>query len=148
MAGSNAIYATARAEERNVLVRLTARSDLKGLVQLACHLCALLATGALVWSARSTPWLLPALLLHGVVLVFLFAPLHEGVHWTAFRSRRLNDAVAWLCGACHQSISRLGRQGLSLRPARPDHPGARAKSCVGKRKLNAPDTEHGPGVAI
>ena len=99
MAGSNAIYATARPEERKGLMRLTARSDRKGLVQLACHLGALLATGALVWSARSTPWLLPAMLLHGVTLVFLFAPLHESIHWTAFRSRRLNDAVAWVCGA-------------------------------------------------
>jgi fatty acid desaturase len=98
MAGSNAIYATARAEERNALVRLASRSDLKGLVQLACHLCALLATGALVWSMRSTSWLPPALLLHGMILVFLFAPLHESIHWTAFRSRRLNDAVAWMCG--------------------------------------------------
>jgi fatty acid desaturase len=99
MAGSNAIYATARAEERNALVRLTSRSDLKGLVQLACHLGALLVTAALVWSARSSSWLLPAMLLHGIVLVFLFAPLHESLHWTAFRSRRLNDVVAWLCGA-------------------------------------------------
>jgi fatty acid desaturase len=39
------------------------------------------------------------MLLHGIVLVFLFAPLHESIHWTAFRSRRLNDAVAWACGA-------------------------------------------------
>ena len=99
MAGSNAIYATARPEERQALLRLTARSDLKGLVQLACHLGALLATGALVWSARGTPWLPPAMLLHGILLVFLFAPLHESVHWTAFRSRRLNDVVAWACGA-------------------------------------------------
>src|SRR5690606_26944063 len=53
----------------------------------------------LVWAARGTGWLLPAMLLHGVILVFLFAPLHESVHWTAFRRRRLNDAVAWPCGA-------------------------------------------------
>jgi hypothetical protein len=47
---------------------------------LACHLCALLATGALAWSARNTPWLLPAMLLHGIILVFLFAPLHASIH--------------------------------------------------------------------
>ena len=99
MAGSDAIYATARSEQREELLRLAARSDAKGLAQLACHLGALGATGILVWSARGTWWLLPALLLHGIVLVFLFAPLHESVHWTAFRSRRLNDAVAWACGA-------------------------------------------------
>jgi fatty acid desaturase len=99
MAGGNPIYATARAEERNAPVRLTARSDRQGLVQLVCHVGALLATAALVWSAWSTPRLLPAMLLHGIILVFLFAPLHESVHCTAFRSRRLNDAVAWVCGA-------------------------------------------------
>jgi fatty acid desaturase len=99
MAGSSAIYATARTEERNALLRLTARSDRKGLFQLACHLGALLATGFLVWSARGSLWLLPAMLLHGIVLVFLFAPLHESIHWTAFRGRRLNDAVAFASGA-------------------------------------------------
>jgi fatty acid desaturase len=99
MAGSNAGYATARPDEREQLLRLAARSDARGLVQLACHLGALGATGTLVWYARSTAWVVPALLLHGIVLVFLFAPLHESVHWTAFRSRRLNDAVAWACGA-------------------------------------------------
>ena len=99
MAKSNAVYATARPQERERLLRLAARSDARGLVQLACHLGVLCATGALVWSARSTWWLLPAMLLHGIVLAFLFAPLHELIHWTAFRSRRLNDAVSWTCGA-------------------------------------------------
>lgn len=100
MAGSNAVYAaSARAEERDALVRLSDRSDGKGLVQLAFHLTALLATGALVWWARGSLWLLPAMVGHGIILVFLFAPLHESVHWTAFRSRRLNDVVAWACGA-------------------------------------------------
>ena len=99
MAGTSQIYATARPQARERLLRLAARSDRKGLVQLACHCGLLLATGALVWSARSGPWLLPAILFHGIILVFLFAPLHEGVHRTAFRSRWLNDAVAWACGA-------------------------------------------------
>jgi fatty acid desaturase len=99
MAGSNAIYATARADERDSLLRLAVRSDVKGLAQLVCHLCALLVSGALVWEARASAWLPPAMLVHGVTLVFLFAPLHESIHWTAFRSRRLNDIVACACGA-------------------------------------------------
>jgi fatty acid desaturase len=98
MTRSSATYATARAKDRKALMRLTARSDRKGLVQLGCHFGALLATGGLVWSARSTPWLLPAMLPHGIILVFLFAALHESIHWTAFRSRRLNDLVASVCG--------------------------------------------------
>jgi fatty acid desaturase len=96
-----AIYATtaATADERRALLRLSARSDGRGLVQLARHLAALLVTGSAVALARGSLWLAPALLLHGLVLVFLFAPLHETIHRTAFRSRRLNDAVAFVCGA-------------------------------------------------
>jgi fatty acid desaturase len=33
--------------------------------------------------------------LHGVVIVHLFAPFHETAHSSAFKSRRLNDAVYW-----------------------------------------------------
>ncbi|MGH6912342.1 MAG: fatty acid desaturase [Geminicoccales bacterium] len=84
--------------EQRSLRGLRARSDRKGLIQLRGHAGALLATGATIWLARGTPWILPALVLHGVVLVFLFAPLHEAIHRTAFRSRRLNDGVAWICG--------------------------------------------------
>jgi fatty acid desaturase len=38
------------------------------------------------------------MLVHGVVLIFLFAPLHETIHRTAFHSRALNDAVAFVIG--------------------------------------------------
>jgi fatty acid desaturase len=100
MTRSDAVYATSeRAGERDALVRLGARSDRKGLRQLGWHLGALAATGILAWSARGSLWLFPAMVGHGVLLVSLFAPLHESIHWTAFRTRRLNDAVAWGCGA-------------------------------------------------
>lgn len=83
--------------DRIALKELSRRSDRKGLSQLAAHLAVLAVTGALVLAADG--WLLaPALLCHGLVLTFLFAPLHESIHRTAFRSRRLNDATAWLCG--------------------------------------------------
>jgi fatty acid desaturase len=87
--GPAAVYATGKAgrSERQHLLRLAARSDRQGVLQLAGHLAALLASGTAVLAARGSPWLLPALLLHGVLLVFLFAPLHESVHRTAFRSR-------------------------------------------------------------
>ncbi len=39
------------------------------------------------------------MVLHGIVLSFLFCAQHESIHRTAFKSRWLNDAVAWLCGA-------------------------------------------------
>jgi fatty acid desaturase len=73
-------------------------SDAAGLMHLAGHLGLLMLTGALVFLCRDSLLLPLALVAHGVVLIFLFAPLHESVHRTAFRSRHLNDWVAWFCG--------------------------------------------------
>src|SRR6516162_6773557 len=84
---------------RETIRRLSRRSDARGALQLGTHLSLLAATGALVWASRGHAWLAAALLLHGIVLVFLFCALHECIHRTAFASRALNDAVAWLCGA-------------------------------------------------
>jgi fatty acid desaturase len=85
--------------DKRCLKALSTRSDAKGLVRLASHLCALCASGWMIALSWGTVWLVPATALHGLVSIFLFAPLHETIHRTAFRSRRLNDAVAWFCGA-------------------------------------------------
>jgi len=86
------------ASEHRALRALAVRSDRRGLMQLAMHMGALAGSGLLVAEASGSLWLAPAMLLHGILLTFLFAPLHETIHRTAFRSRRLNDATAWLCG--------------------------------------------------
>ena len=78
---------------------LARRSDARGLLQLCVHLLLLTATGLLVWASRGHPWLIAALVLHGIVLSFLFCALHESIHRTAFATPWLNDAVAWICGA-------------------------------------------------
>ena len=89
----------ARAAPPTAALKALARpSNAKGLIQLAGHLGLLGLTGGLVLTFQDTWGLLPALIAHGAVLVFLFAPLHETIHRTAFRSRRLNDAVALACG--------------------------------------------------
>src|SRR3974390_206544 len=84
--------------EREVVRRLSRRSDARGLVQLSSHLALLAASGWVGFAARRL-WLLPALVLHGAILSFLFCALHECIHRTAFASRRLNDTVAAVCGA-------------------------------------------------
>ena len=79
-------------------VALNRRSDGRGAAQLAAHAAALAATAVVVQVARGSGWLVPALVVHALVLVFMFAALHECIHATAFRSRWLNAAVAVLCG--------------------------------------------------
>jgi len=84
--------------DRDRLRGWSRRADLPGLRHAAGHLAALTLTGTLVWAARGTVWLWPAMLLHGVVLIFLFTPLHECIHRTAFKTRALNEAVAFVIG--------------------------------------------------
>ena len=74
---------------------LSSRSDGRGAVQTGLH--ALLIAGAGWCVAASGPWtLLPAMLLLGIAQAALFAPIHETMHGTAFRSRQANIAVGWL----------------------------------------------------
>jgi fatty acid desaturase len=84
---------------RATIRELSRRSDARAALQLSIHLGLLTLASLLVWASRGHVWLLAALLLQGIVLIFLFCPLHECVHGTAFASRPLNDALAWVCGA-------------------------------------------------
>ncbi len=84
--------------DRAQLAKLVARCDGRGSLHLAGHGAALLATGAILSFAIGSWWVVPATALHGAVLVFLFAPLHETIHRTAFKSRWLNDGLGRLIG--------------------------------------------------
>lgn len=55
----------------------------------------LAASSAVIWVTRGTWLVLPAMLLQGWVLVALFACVHETIHYTAFRTRRVNELVGW-----------------------------------------------------
>ncbi|MBV8852567.1 MAG: fatty acid desaturase [Sinobacteraceae bacterium] len=83
---------------RDILRQLSRRSDARGLLQLAMHMALLCATSFFIFSSRGRPWLPVAMVLHGIVLSFLFCAQHECIHRTAFQRRWLNDAVAWVCG--------------------------------------------------
>lgn len=76
---------------------LAQRRNAPGLWRLGGHLAVLTATGSLCLATRGL-WLFPAMLLHGVVLSFLFCPLHESIHRTAFRAGWLNRIVADVVG--------------------------------------------------
>ncbi len=85
--------------DRESLRRLSRRSNARGVRQLAAHFMLLCTTGVAVWAARGGFLIVPAIVLHGIVINFLFCPLHETTHWSAFASRRLNAAVGWICGS-------------------------------------------------
>lgn len=68
-------------------------------MQFSGHIGAAFGTGWLVLVSAGTYWLPLAIVLHGVVLVFLFSAEHEAIHFTAFRTRAFNWATAWLAGS-------------------------------------------------
>ena len=75
------------------------RSDLRGAVQVGVHLACVAATAFLVWLALPHWYLLiPAMVLYGLTLVAMFAPMHECVHRTAFASPTANAVVGWIAG--------------------------------------------------
>ncbi|MSP79853.1 MAG: fatty acid desaturase [Rhodospirillales bacterium] len=91
-------FAPANLLSREQVQALSRRSDGPGLAMLASKIAGLVVTGYLIYLARGTWWLAPAMVVHGVQVAFLFAGLHECCHWTPFRSRALNEVVGYLCG--------------------------------------------------
>ncbi len=80
------------------LMPLNQRSNLAGIIRLAVHLF-VLCISAYGWAASDALIVaLPALIVYGASLAFMFCAVHECVHRTAFASTRLNDAVAWIAG--------------------------------------------------
>ena len=82
-----------------MLRELSARSDLRGAIRTVSHYGAIASVGALIWLVSSTyglAWALPLIIVQAYFVAFLFMPMHETAHKTAFRSRALNLAVGHL----------------------------------------------------
>ncbi|MBV8534947.1 MAG: fatty acid desaturase [Alphaproteobacteria bacterium] len=77
---------------------LLARSDRKGLERLAIHLLLIALSSAAIHAAGPSLLAIPAMVAQGILIAYLFAPLHEGMHYTAFANRRVNEIVSWLSG--------------------------------------------------
>lgn len=83
---------------RPALKELRRRRNDVPAVYFVTHMAGLAATATAIHLTLGTVAVLPAMLAHGVLIVLLFAPLHECSHFTAFRSRWLNYAVGMLAG--------------------------------------------------
>lgn len=75
---------------------LLAHSNWRGTLHLAVHGGLIAVIGWCILA--QVPFWQILLLPQGILLIFLFAPLHECTHRTVFRSAWCNDAVAALCG--------------------------------------------------
>lgn len=73
------------------------RSNLRGALQCLGH-AGLIALFVGLVGVTSGPWRILPMLLLGVALVALFAPLHEASHRTVFRNRSANRALTVVAG--------------------------------------------------
>lgn len=79
--------------EDKLLKELNTPDDIKGLFQAGGHLFLTLLSACAVfyiWSAELWLWLLPALVLHGVIQGMLGSGVHELVHERVFKTKSLN----------------------------------------------------------
>jgi fatty acid desaturase len=76
---------------------LVARTAMPGMLHLAGHLGAILATGTVIVLQPPLWWLV--LPVHGVLIVFLFTLQHECTHRTPFANDRFCDVAGHLIGA-------------------------------------------------
>ncbi|HEV7251974.1 MAG TPA: fatty acid desaturase [Mesorhizobium sp.] len=76
--------------------KLTALSDGPGLLRLSVHGGLAAVLGVLI--ALQVPFWPLLLFPQGLLLAFLFTAEHECIHGTGFRSRRLNQSVAFAAG--------------------------------------------------
>jgi fatty acid desaturase len=77
---------------------LCTTSNAAGCIQALSHLGAIALTGTLLWLLRSTFWVVPLFMVHGILLNFLYAGQHELSHWTVFRTAWPNEWLGRLFG--------------------------------------------------
>ncbi len=74
---------------------LTRKSDLQGLLNFVTHLLVIGFTG--IWIAMGWAGWQIVMVMHGIMLIFLFTLLHETSHFTAFKSPWLNNLIGGIC---------------------------------------------------
>lgn len=83
------------------LRELSRRRDGPAAIRMASHIGAIGLVGgvaAFPTVLDSPLWVVPAVVCQAFLVAFLFMPLHETVHKTAFRTRWANVALGHLCG--------------------------------------------------
>ena len=83
---------------RRELKALMKRSDRPALIRATGIVALLGVTSAMIWLAFESWLIWPAMFLQGIVIVHFFSLQHECVHYTAFKTRKLNDIFGNICG--------------------------------------------------
>jgi fatty acid desaturase len=80
------------------LKKLLTKSDLQGTLRVCSHLGALALSTAALMLTWATFWAIPAFMIQGVLINFLYAGQHELSHWTVFRTKWPNELFGRVIG--------------------------------------------------
>jgi fatty acid desaturase len=83
---------------RQELKAFMSRSNGHAFIRLAIWAVILTITSSLIFLTYESWWIVPAMFIQGIVVVHHFSLQHECVHYTAFKTRKLNDIFGMLCG--------------------------------------------------
>ena len=84
--------------DKNQLRVFLRKSDVSGAIRVAQHFGAICVTGAGLLFVEHSLLFSIIFVIHGILLAFLFCPLHEATHGSAFKSKKLNEVIATICG--------------------------------------------------
>ena len=74
------------------------RNNKEGIIHLSLHFFFIIFSGFLIYFLNETFYQYIAIIIHGIIIAFLYAGLHECMHKTAFKNRRLNEFVGYFIG--------------------------------------------------
>ena len=92
------VFAPRGMVEPDTLKALSSKSDARGWLQVITHFGAIGVTGWLLHAALGTGWVVPAFIVHGAFINYLYAGQHEFSHSTVFKSPGLNEFFGRLIG--------------------------------------------------
>ena len=80
------------------LKALSAKSDARGSARVGGYLGALALSGSALYFAWGSWYAVPAFVVHGILINFLYAGQHEFSHSTVFKTKKLNEIFGRLFG--------------------------------------------------
>jgi fatty acid desaturase len=80
------------------LKALSVKSDARGAARVGGYLGALVLSGSALYFAWGSWYAVPAFVVHGILINFLYAGQHEFSHSTVFKTKKLNEIFGRLFG--------------------------------------------------
>jgi len=74
------------------------RDNISGLKHLFLHLSLIFIFGLFIYLSNSIYITIPLMFIQGTFIAFLYAGLHECIHKTAFKNRKLNEFIGYIIG--------------------------------------------------